>query len=116
MMVDDAEESQLKGPIEVLAPYSQLKGPIDLLVPYTWYRRRCGPGSWISRRTTSLPFLLEYDNGTERLERLAGTGHVRGVDVRGFAPLTDHDDLGVLVRLGHRRHETRRPRSRHKPR
>jgi hypothetical protein len=90
-----------------------------------WSERRCarewgevvhpdGYGIW-TETDTSLPFLLEYDNGTERLERLAGTGHVRGVDVRGFAPLTEHDDLGVLSDSD-RRHKTTRPRSRHKPR
>jgi hypothetical protein len=47
-----------------------------------WSERRCarewgevvrpdGYGIW-SEADTSLPFLLEYDNGTERLERLAG--------------------------------------------
>jgi hypothetical protein len=46
-----------------------------------WSERRCaaewgevvrpdGYGVW-TEHTTSLPFLLEYDNGTERLERLA---------------------------------------------
>ena len=73
-----------------------------------------GYGIW-TETDTSLPFLLEYDNGSERLERLAGTGHLRGVDVREFAPLTEHDDLGVLSDSD-RRHETTRPRSRHKPR
>jgi hypothetical protein len=89
-----------------------------------WSERRCarewgeivcpdGYGIWTEADTS--PFLLEYDNGSKRLERLAGTGHVRGVDVRGFAPLTEHDDLGVLSDSD-RRHETTRPRSRHKPR
>ncbi len=50
-------------------------------LPVWWSERRCaaewgevvrpdGYGIW-SEDATSLPFLLEYDNGTERLERLA---------------------------------------------
>ena len=109
----------------LLLPVRLRSHPPGCWLDQWWSERRCarewgevvrpdGYGIW-TETDTSLPFLLEYDNGSKHLERLAGTGHVRGVDVRGFAPLTEHDDLGVLSDSD-RRHETTGPRSRHKPR
>src|ERR1019366_10714955 len=83
-----------------------------------WSERRCarergevvrpdGYGIW-TEADTSLPFLLEYDNGTERLERLAGklpgyaglaaaAGHPNWVLFTFPTPRREHDARRVLA-------------------
>jgi hypothetical protein len=86
-----------------------------------WSERRCarewgevvrpdGYGIW-TEANTSLPFLLEYDNGTERLERLAGklggyarlaaaAGHPNWVLFTFPTPRREHDARRVLAQCG----------------
>ena len=86
-----------------------------------WSERRCarewgevvrpdGYGIW-TEADTSLPFLLEYDNGTERLERLAGklpgyadlaaaAGHPNWVLFSFPSPRRERDARRVLAQRG----------------
>jgi len=86
-----------------------------------WSERRCarewgevvrpdGYGIW-TETDTSLPFLLEYDNGTERLERLAGklggyarlaaaAGHPNWVLFTFPTPRREHEARRVLAKRG----------------
>jgi hypothetical protein len=86
-----------------------------------WSERRCarewgevvrpdGYGIW-SEADTSLPFLLEYDNGTERLERLAAkldgyaglaaaAGHPNWVLFSFPSPRRERDARRVLAQCG----------------